>query len=237
MNKYRILMGITAALLLTGCAGNSSNAQQASSDYEADQPIYSVSPTSASGKDSLSPNKVTDYDRSAVTALINQDLSTRYGKDSIYSLSKDDVTFTKKKGIVTATGNYVYKSSSGDSMSLPFTYKYADQNVDYVMLSSDIGKTENAVAATAPAADLSGSTPDKTFTVKVNSSVTVKATHSGDGSMLVVLADENGTAVSTVLSQSGSFETSKTVSVDTAGTYEIQVTCPDGSWHVSYTTN
>lgn len=185
---------------------------------------------------SLSPNEVTDYDKEAITSLIVKDLKLVYGSDYLDKLDSNGILFSKTDGKISATGAYYYKENR-KTMSKDFSYIYEDKNVNYELVERNIGLEEQPQATTAPSSTpaILDEEPDKTYDVNIRNSITVTASCSTEGTIVVKIVDSDGKEVAEVLNATGPTETSNTVEVD-AGEYEMQVYV-DGGWSYSYSYN
>ena len=92
---YKIIAGLLCAAVLSGCTGmvmsDSSEADAVSTETADDK-----APTATISTTSLTPNEITDYDKEAVTALINQDLKNYYGSGVVTVFDSSVVNFSKK---------------------------------------------------------------------------------------------------------------------------------------------
>mgnify|MGYP002626867148 CR=1 FL=1 len=231
IKKIKFVLLTSACMLLCGC--------ERIIDYLVDQPETTPTPapevvaTPAPAEESLHPNEVSDYDRRAVTSLINQDLKSKYGKGNYNTLYEDGIYFEKKDGMLTASGEYTYRQN-GTWDTMPFTYTYMDQNKEYVFVSlDDESNVTPEMLAESAKANLSGRQPDRTYDVSVSSGIQLDLKHNGEGTMLVRIVDSNGKTVKEVVNKSGYFDESYSVSLS-AGTYQIQLICDDGGWSLYY---
>ena len=230
----KIITALVLLLCLSGCTEQIMDMidPPAETPEAVEEPVQE--PVEEKESASINPNEVTEYDRRAVTSLINRDLKNKYGKGMYYTVYADDVTFTKKNGKITATGNYTYYDNG--NLTLPFEYIFIDQNTEYELVSADIGKEFAAQETTAPNIDdLSGRAPNRTYDFNASQSITVSASHSGDGTLLIKVVDGSGKTVKEVFNQSGDFDSTVTVDLD-PGSYQLWVVCNDGYWSIRYST-
>ncbi len=231
MKKVKLILLTCTCLMLGGC--------QQVINYLVDQPEVTPTPTPeveatpVPVEESLHPNEVTDYDRKAITSLINQDLKTKYGKGNYTTLYEDGIYFEKKDGIITASGEYNYRQN-GTSDTMPFTYTYMDQNKEYVFVSlDDESNVTPEMMEEQAKANLSGRQPDRTYDVNVSSGINLDLKHNGEGTMLVRIVDSSGKTVKEVVNKSGYFDESYSVELK-SGAYQIQLICDDGGWSLYY---
>ncbi len=182
------------------------------------------------GASSLHPNSITDYDRAAITSLINMDLKEHLGKDGFATVYQDEVEFTKEHGILTAQGNYICYTEGYEVLG--FSYKYEDCLEHYKLLSYDISKDAQQLVNTTPTSPRRE--PDKSYDITIAYSLTVTFSHDGPGDCRIILVDDNGEIVEEILNQSGVVDTVKTVVVP-AGHYKMEFYV-DGAWSMSYST-
>ena len=185
-------------------------------------------------ENSLHPNEVTDYDRKAVTSLINEELRKQHGKTGYYTLRSEDITFEKNNGIIKATGLYTYREN-GVNKTVPFEYEYEDKNLEYLL--SDGKEGGDVVQSETPQEDKQGEkstlVPDKTYDFNAVHGVTVNVMHAGDGVMTVQVVDAEGNLVAEVFNQPGDYTESKNVDLPT-GSYQLWFKNESGNWSLSY---
>ncbi|QRG86733.1 hypothetical protein [Bulleidia sp. zg-1006] len=176
---------------------------------------------------SLSPDEVTDFDRNAVTTLINQELRKKFGGD-VDLVSQQSISFTKKDAMITAKGTYSLKGVRNG-----FEFQFQDKNVEYVLTSSNIqtsmtqSKKSDETQTTLPNEKLY-----KTYEMRVGSGISFTAKHSGAGSVRATAKKEDGKEIE-IFNESGTFE--KTVTTDLeAGKYTISVYTTGGSFSFNY---
>jgi uncharacterized protein YxeA len=182
---------------------------------------------------SLHPDEVTEYDRKAVTSIINRDLKDTYGKTNYVKLKEEDIVFEKKDGIITARGNCTF-TENGQRQTVPFEYQFEDKNKEYVNLNAEAGEDVEPVVTPKPGSDdLSGMTPNKVYDFTCGSGIQITAGHTGDGTVLIQIMDMDGKQVEEVINQSGEFNETIDVNLD-AGEYQIWITSTDGNWSIYY---
>lgn len=186
--------------------------------------------TAKTNDQSLHPDEVTEYDRKAVTSLINQDLKEKYGKGNYVALKEEEIVFEKKNGIITARGNYTY-SENGRRDTVAFEYQYEDKNREYVNMNAEAGDDVEPVETPKP--DLSGQTPNRVYDFSCASGVQITTGHTGDGEVLVRIMDSEGKQVKEVVNKSGEFNDTANVELD-GGQYQIWITATDGNWSLYY---
>lgn len=227
MKRSTLAAVLSAVLVLTGCSkGNTSSVSSSTSNEP-----QNITDTGHAGEESKHPNDVTDYDRTAVTSLINMDLKNRFGKYGYGTVYEDYIDFEKKDGILTASGNYICYENGYELLG--FTYKYADEFEQYSLISADVGQEAGEDENVGTAA--LGKEPDRSYDVGISKYITVTFTHDGDGMCRIVLVDENGKEAAEVLNQNGTIDTVKTVEVE-PGQYKLNLYCTGGGWSMSYST-
>ena len=227
MNSKAGLCVVLSGFLLAGCTVQESSEQK-------ENTVVTVSDESDyAGQDSLHPSEVTDYDRAAVTSLINMDMKERFGKDGYSTVYEDYINFEKKNGVITASGNYVCYVNGYEYLG--FEYTYADNVTYYSLLSSDLNNEAGEEKETADA-NIFGREPDRSYDITISYSLTVTFTHDGEGTCRIVLVDESGKEVTEIINQTGTIDTVKTVQVP-AGNYKLQLYCTSGGWSMQYSTS
>jgi len=231
MKKFKLILLACTCLMLGGC--------EHMINYLVDQPENVPTPTPeveatpVPVEESLHPNEVTDYDRKAITSLINQDLKTKYGKGNYTTLYEDGIYFEKKDGIITAAGEYNYRKD-GVSDTMPFTYTYMDQNKEYVFVSlDDESNVTPEMMEEQARASITGKEPNRTYDVNVSGGINLDLKHNGEGTMAVRIVDSKGKTAKEVVNKSGYFDESYNVELK-AGAYQIQLFCDDGGWSLYY---
>ena len=232
--RYKIIAGLLCAAVLSGCTGmvmsDSSEADAVSTETADDK-----APTATISTTSLTPNEITDYDKEAVTALINQDLKSYYGSGVVTVFDSSVVNFSKKSGEITAAGEYNYKDGT-KTLSRSFTYVYLDKNIEYELKSKDMGTGTEAAATSVPtgtASSTAGMELADTFDVNINSSITVTINSSGDGSVMIQLTDDSGKLVKEMLNQANPVDTTVTAEV-ASGSYKLNLYKSGGTYSFNY---
>ena len=203
-----------------------------------DEPV-SVGPEESDNDYSLHPDDVTDYDRRAITALINAKLRQDFGKNNYYPVNADSLMFEKKDGIITASGEYTAKGEGG-WQKVPFSWQYDDRNVEYVLLEDhsgdDVNLDEHTDESGEKGKEKNGALvePDKTYTCRAGSGISITANHSGDGYLTIQIVDMDGNLVQTVFDDTGDFNETRRTDLET-GSYQIYMKrTGGGSWGFSY---
>ncbi|NLH62767.1 MAG: hypothetical protein GX478_01065 [Erysipelotrichaceae bacterium] len=238
----RLILSVSCLALLSGCGQKKTAAAAATQSPEA-AATPTPTPSATVTTESLSPNAVTEYDKTAVTALINADLKAYYGAGIVTAVIADNISFSKKDGVITASGEYNYKDGS-TVKSRNFTYTYLDRNVDYEEQSKDIGTETSAPKADLPSSTASSKTSgvtsdmtlQDTFDVTISSSITITVSANGDGNVLIQLTDTNGKAVKDLINQAKPVNTEVTETVP-AGSYQLKAYTSGGACTFSYRTN
>ena len=228
--KKKILLIPCLAMMLSGC--------NQVIDYLIPDPVEESAAPEEEKKEeasetkevSLHPDEVTEYDKKAITSLINQDLKQKYGKGNYVTVKEEEIVFEKKDSVITARGNYTY-SENGVRDTVPFEYQYQDNNVEYVNMNAEAGDGVDPVDTPKP--DLSGQTPNKVYDFSCASGIQITTGHTGSGEVLVRIMDTEGKEVKEVVNKSGEFNDTTNVDLD-GGQYQIWITATDGNWSLYY---
>ena len=230
MKNRKVLLIPVLAMMLGGCDKIVNHLIPKPAEESAAPQEEKQEETVETNDRSLHPDEVTEYDKIAVTSLINQDLKNRYGKGNYTALKAEEIVFEKKDGVITAKGNYTY-TENGSRNTIPFEYQYEDKNKEYVNMNAEAGEGVDPVET--PKTDLSSLSPNKVYEFSCGSGIQITTGHTGDGEILVRIMDTDGKEVKTVLEKSGEFNDTTDVSLD-GGQYQIWITATDGNWSLYY---
>ena len=245
MKKLKVSIACVLVCMLSGCAKvvpyleslipvpEHTKTEENSTDETAAAEETTAVQTDEEKRQSINPDTVTGYDREAVTLLINQDMTNKYGASGHSTLSSGNLSFSKSGGVLTVVGTVTYtEPGTYYSQTVPFEYVYEDHNVEYVLVSTtmnaDVDVSSVPSATTAVNATLEG-----TFDITIGSSVTVTATHSGTGAFIVTMADSSGNETE-VFNESGDYSgLSKTTQLP-GGSYQLRYYTTGGSYSFNF---
>lgn len=226
MKKITVL--ILASLLLVACSKKEEVKKEETVKNQETEKTEKEETTQVSRDKSTSPNTVTDFDRSAVTALVNQELRKSFG-GSVSLVKSNELNFSKNEGLITVKGNYLLQNK-GASSTKGFEFRFQDKNVEYVLVSSTVKKEVEQVENANPASPkvLEGENLVKTHDLHVGTGIVFSAKHQGTGTIRATVTDASGKEIE-VFRASDEFDTSMTTDLE-SGNYVLNIYSTGGTF-------